>query len=123
MSKHWIEKYDEIKHKNKMWGEGINPPEGRDKIIDPYDVYFVKECGFTFEFHCVEQLLACKEHFDRKIQPSTKIPESELWKYGGDHGEMQRWFEKLPKGLVSNKQRPKILKAFEKAIRDFIKEK
>jgi hypothetical protein len=45
-----------------------------------------------------------------------------LWKCGGDHGEMQGWFEKLPKSLVSNKQRPKIIKAFEKVIKDFIKE-
>ncbi|WP_148261963.1 hypothetical protein [Methylomonas methanica] len=123
MSKHWIEKYNELKHQNKMWGEGINPPKNRNNELDPYNVYFVRECGFTFEFHTLEQMLACKKHFSRKIQPSTRIPESELWNYSGDHSEMQRWFEKLPKGLVSNKQRPKILNAFERALKDFSQNK
>ena len=119
MSKHWVEKYDELKHRNKMWGEGINPPENRDNKLAPYNVYFVRECGFTFEFHSIQQLVAFKEHFSRKIQSSTLIPENELWKYGGDHSEMQRWFERLPKGLVSNQKRTKIVKALERAIENF----
>ncbi len=115
MSKYWIEKYNSSKHKNKMWGEGIKPPEGRHRTLDPYNVYFVRECSFTFEFHSISQLDACIQHFSRKLQPSTKIPGSELDNYGSDYWERQRWFESLPKGLVSNHQRPKILKALEKA--------
>ncbi len=121
MSKYWTEKYDQSKHQNKMWGDGINPPENRDFVLDPYDVFFVKECGFTFEFHNLEQLIACKEHFNMKVHKSTRIPESELWKYGGDQSETQRWFERLPKGLRKNPNRIKILKAFEKAYLEFSK--
>lgn len=119
MSKHWIEKFDEMKHRNKMWGDGINPPENRHKSLDPYDVFFVRECGFTFEFHSLEQLKVFKDYFSKKIHPSTRIPEKELWKYGGDHEEMQRWFERLPKGLRKDTNRQRIVKALEKALTDF----
>lgn len=121
MSKHWIEKFNNTKHFNKMWGDDISPPLERDQKLDPYNVYFVRECGFTFEFHNIKQLVACKEHFNKKIQPSTRIPEKDLWKYGGDSSETQRWFEKLPKGLRNNQHRPRILKALEKALLDFEK--
>ena len=85
----------------------------------PHNVYFVRECGFTFEFHNIEQIEACKDYYNKKIRPSTIIREKELFKYGGDQSETQRWFEKMPKKLNNNHNRSKILKALSRAIADF----
>lgn len=119
MSKYWIEKYDKTQHQNYMWGVGQFPPSegGRKYVL--HDVYFVSECGFTFEFHNLKQLESCRDYYSRKIRPSTIIPEKELYKYGGDHGEIQRWFEKMPKKLNNNHNRPKVLKALNRALKSF----
>lgn len=121
MSKHWIEQYDETHHINHMWGIGIFPPT--DSVSkykpEPHNVYFVRECGFSFEFHNIEQVESCRDYYNKKIRPSTIITKGELNLYGGDQTETQRWFEKMPKKLNNNHNRPKILKALNKAIESF----
>src|SRR5262245_10912753 len=97
---HWKEPYDCNRNKNKMWGEGAQPYVSRDEKLDPHCVYFVRTCGFEFEFHSLGQLQVCLDHFSRKIQPTSRIPESQLPNYGGDHSEVQRWFERLPMKLM-----------------------
>ena len=119
MSKHWVEKFDASKHQNHMWGVGLFSPTDRGSASIPHNVYFVSECGFTFEFHNLDQVEACKHYYSQKIRPSTMIPEKELYKYGGDQSETQRWFEKMPKKLNNNHNRPKVLKALNKALESF----
>ena len=121
MSKHWIEKYDQTKHQNYMWGVGLFPlADARPKPKPiPHDVYFVRECGFIFEFHNIEQIEACRDYYKQKIWSSTIIREKELFNYGGDQSETQRWFEKMPKKLNNNHNRPKVLKALNKALTSF----
>ncbi len=119
MSKHWVEKYDDSKHQNYMWGVGPFPPGDTETASVPHNVYFVSECGFTFEFHNLNQIEACRDYYNQKIQPSTIIPEKDLYSYGGDHGERQRWFEKMPKKLNNKHNRPKVLKALNKALASF----
>lgn len=31
MSKHWSERYDPLKHRNKMWGEGLEINRAKDQ--------------------------------------------------------------------------------------------
>lgn len=119
MSKHWSEKYDAHKHRNHMWGEGLEVERSEDQKSAPDAVYFVQVCSFTIEFHNLSQSEVCSEFYSRKIRPSSCIPESELWKYGGDHREVRRWFEKLPMKLSDNHRRPKVVKALKKALIDF----
>ncbi len=102
-----------------MWGVGIFPPADAKSYFMPHDVYIVRECGFTFEFHNIEQVESCRDYYNQKIRPSTIIPEKELFKYGGDQSETQRWFEKMPKKLNNNHNRPKVLKALNKAMESF----
>jgi hypothetical protein len=122
MAKHWKEKYQPSTHINHMWGDGCEPDRTKDQVLDPTWVYFVRECGFTFEFHSLEQLEVCLAHFDQKMRPSTRIPEDELWKFGGDHGERQRWFERLPGDLFANTKRERIVKALSRAMEHFQRE-
>ena len=104
-----------------MWGEGAQPDLSRDEKLDPHCVYFVRTCCFEFEFHSLGQLQACLAHFSRKIQPTSRIPEKELPNYGGDHSEVQRWFERLPMKLMDNHRRPKIVAALKSALENFKK--
>src|SRR5437660_10946466 len=118
---HWKEPYDWRKHRNRMWGEGAQPDLSRDEKLDPHCVYFVRTCCFEFEFHSLGQLQACLDHFSRKIQPTSRIPEKELPNYGGDHSEVQRWFERLPMKLMDNHRRPRVVAALKSALEDFKK--
>ncbi len=119
---HWKEPYDWKKHRNKMWGESARPDASQDEKLDPHSVYFVRTCCFKFEFHSLDQLKACLDHFSRKIQPTSRIRKKDLPKYGGDHSEVQRWFERLPMKLMDNHRRPRVVAALRSALEDFKKQ-
>lgn len=121
MSKIWKEVYDWKNHRNRMWGEGCEPEKTPDANLIPKWVYFVNVCSFTFEFHSVNQIETCYEFYSKKIRPSSCIPENDLWQYGGDHSETQRWFERLPQRLFKEPKRLKVLKALKQAIDEFKK--
>jgi hypothetical protein len=120
MSKHWVENYDWTKHQNRMYGPGLDVDRSRDQKLDPYRVYFVEVCSFTFEFHSLDQLRSCLDYYMQKVHPSTRIPGKDLGSYSGDHWETQRWYEKLPMKLLNNHCRPKVVKALERALSDFM---
>ena len=121
MGRHWKEKYDRQKHRNRMWGHGCEVEDNPDPKLIPKWVYFVTTCSFTFEFHSINQIHACLKYYSQKIRPSTIIPEEDLWKHGGDHWEFQRWHEKLPQRLLKESKRNKVVKALENALSEFIK--
>lgn len=119
MSKHWTEEFDAMKHRNRMWGDGLQVERSKAPTISPDTVYFVSVCSFTFEFHSIPQLIACLDFYRRKIHPSSIIPHNNLYDYGGDAGERQRWFDKLPMKLQDNHRRPRVVKALEAALEEF----
>jgi len=119
MAKHWKEQLDPARHRNHMWGAGCEVNETRDLTLDPRWVYFVRECGFTFEFHSLGQLAVCLDYLSKKTRPSTRIPSVDLTDYGGDHSETQRWFERLPQWLFAETKRTRLVKALEQARRSF----
>jgi hypothetical protein len=121
MAIHWKEEYDLLKHQNKMWGHGCEVEENPNPALTHRWVYFATVCSFTFEFHSINQINACLKHYSQKIRSSTRIPEKDLWKYGGDHGETQCWFERLPQKLYEERRRKKVIKALERALSDFLK--
>jgi hypothetical protein len=104
-----------------MWGYGCDVEDNPNPALIPKWVYCVTVCSFTFEFHSINQINACLKYFSQKVRPSTRIPEKDLWKYGGDHWEMQRWFERLPQRLLQESKRLKVVKALERALSEFIK--
>lgn len=115
MSKHWTEPYDPARHENRMWGEGGETEVSADARLDPRQVYFVRVCRFTFEFHTVAQIDVCRAFFSQKIRPSSRVPWDELKHWGGDTWECQRWFDKLPQWLLKESKRLRVVKALERA--------
>src|SRR5207302_2347987 len=88
---------------------------GRAPTIVPYKVCVVSVCGFMFEFHSLAQLRLCLEYYSQKHHPSSRLPVYDK-NLGGDHGETQRWFEKLPQFLLEKPKRSKVVAALTKAL-------
>ena len=112
MGKVWKEKFDPIKHQDQMDSLGhIGLAEfAKDNLREAW-VYFAHECNFTFIFMNLDQVEDCLDYFSKKIHPSTKTDIG-----AADHWEMQRWFERLPGQLKSEKNRLKILKVLQKLL-------
>ncbi|MCP4213259.1 MAG: hypothetical protein GY765_01325 [bacterium] len=111
----WKEKLDPQKHKDYMssyWigGDDIKAP--KDNLIDSW-IFFVKECGFTFQFTSIAQLDECLNYFSQKVHASTRR------EHDGLEYDWQAWYERLPGGLIKNSKREKILKSLEAAKEKF----
>jgi hypothetical protein len=107
-----------------MWREQLDPTRHRDFMVGHQDaggvpieprasdgwVYFVRECSFTFSFMSIAQLRECREYFSARLHPSHRVPGVYLEHY------WQRWFERLPAGLIADPKRSRILKALDRAL-------
>ncbi len=115
-----IEPYDKLKHPNPM--RYIDDAQGKRhrKVpsLSDYKVCLVTVCSFTFIFHSIEQLALCLDYYRREHQPSSRLPVY-TENFGGDHWEMQRWFEQLPQYLLEKPKRMKVIKALERAMREY----
>ena len=111
---------------------GCPPPDPHSTNLMPFppsptlpaslasrEVWYVRVCSFTFEFQTIEQLEACLAYYQQKIRPSSRIPRERLPDYGGDSGECQRWFERLPMYLLEEPKRKKVVAALEKALKEW----
>lgn len=110
MSRHWKEKLDPQKHTDHMGGTRL---ESVDPLIERW-AYFVRVCGFTFEFIGIQQLRECLAHFSRKLHPSGKfvnLPPGTHW--------IHPWHERLPMYLFEESKRRKAVKALTRALSDF----
>jgi hypothetical protein len=92
----------------------------RAPTLQRYPVYFVRVCGFTFEFHSIEQIEVCLKFFSQKVRPSSMIRFSEAdrriqWL----HWAAQRWFERLPMQLLEERRRVRIVPALKQALATF----
>lgn len=112
MGKIWKEKFDPKKHQDQMDSFGhIGLAEfTKDNLREAW-VYFVQECNFTFTFLDLGQAKECLEYFSKKIHARTRVNLG-----SSDHWEVQRWYERLPGHLKSEKERAKIVKALKKLI-------
>lgn len=105
------------------WGWGAPEADGIDRYwraptLMPHQVLFVRVSGFTFEFHSKEQVRATLDFYSRKIQPSGRLSVGG-GEYGGDQSETQRWFERLPLYLREEPKRKEVVKALERAMREY----
>jgi hypothetical protein len=90
------------------------PPEpSGDPILDPGPAYFVRVCGFTFEFWSLAQIETALAFYRDKIHPGTRMP---TW---GEHDVTQRWYERVPQYLQKTGKRERVIKALEKALQQF----
>ncbi|SRR6266446_797471 len=119
MARIWKEPYDRAKHRNRMRGvEGVARDHYRAPTIVDADVYFVRVCSFTFEFHSIAQIEMTLAYYARKIQPSSRADISNLCP-GFEHWEAQRWFEQLPLYLREEPKRLKVVAGLQEAIKTF----
>jgi hypothetical protein len=106
------------------WGlslmDGIGRQNRSEHDFRPCDVWQVKVCSFTFSFTAMEQLDACLDYFSKKIHPSSRINGSQFG--GADHWELQRWFERLPKYLLEEPKRLKVIRGLTSAKRKWQEE-
>ena len=115
MARMWAERLDPRRHVDQMRTihiGGIPPEPPRDRLIDRW-VYFVVVCGFTFEFHSLEQVERALSHFEQKIHPTSLRPGVTLEHY------WQSWSERLPLWLFEEPKRLRIVSALRRAERHF----
>jgi hypothetical protein len=123
MARIWKEAFESVKH------GGL--PDGLPDAVEPlrrhwtaptlisHDVVFVSVCSFTFRFYSRQQLERVLNHYEQKVVPSSREPESVWGLRGGDHSEAQRWFERLPLFLREEPKRLKVVKALRDALKMF----
>jgi hypothetical protein len=127
MAQIWTETYDPKRHSDKMRDfthlPGVPEQYSRAPTLQRYPVYFVRVCGFTFEFHSIRQLKVCLEFFSQKVRPSSMIRFSEAdRKIHWLHWVCQRWFERLPMQLLEERRRVRIVPALRQALTKFKRE-
>jgi hypothetical protein len=85
----------------------------KDPLIETW-VFFVSVCQFTFQFLSLRQIEICIEHIERKMPPrrTPRRGSADVW-------EILRWYERLPAGLLKERNRPKLLKALRTALESF----
>jgi len=111
-----LEEFDALRHPHPMYVDHAQSDrKSRTGTLVPYKVCLVDVCGFEFIFHSVMEIELCLEYYRRPHHPSSRLP-VETGNYGGDHGETQRWFEKLPNYLLEKSKRPKVVSALERAL-------
>jgi len=128
MAQIWKEIFDPKRHFDKMHDFTKLPGVPREQYwraptLQRYPVYFVRVCGFTFEFHSIRQLEVCLEFFSRKVRPSSVIRFSASdrqmqWL----HWVCQRWSERLPMQLLEERRRVRIVPALRQALTKFRRE-
>ncbi len=115
MARLWAERLNPERHVDYMLTTHIggSPPDpARDRLIDRW-VYFVVVCGFTFEFHSLEQIERALSYFEHKTHPTSALPGVTLEHY------WQRWFERLPLWLFEEPKRLRVISALRRAERHF----
>jgi hypothetical protein len=119
MARIWSELYNPSRHRNRMRGiEGVSPVKFKAPTLVECDIYFVRVCSFTFEFHSVEQIRLCHAYYAKKLHPSSRANISGLCP-GFEHYDAQRWFEQLPLYLREEPKRIKVVAALESALRQY----
>ena len=114
----------------RLW-KTETPNRANSLIFD--STYFVEVCGFTFRFTSLEQIEEYRALYTRKIHPSSADgAERELrvhskTKHGdrvwmlslGDHWERQSRFDRLPLYLREESKRLRVVKALERALKEW----
>jgi hypothetical protein len=119
MATFWKEPVDPARHRDFMGGgyqgDGVLDVGGWPIIPADTDgwVYFVRVASFTFSFVSLEQLEGALSFFDRTVHPARRRPGPRLEHY------WQRWFERLPPGLVGGSKRSRIHRALMTALSAF----
>jgi hypothetical protein len=123
MARIWKEEFDSIKHGGLPDAlPDVTGPIRRHwaaPTLMPHEVLLVCVCSFTFRFDTKEQLERVLAFYEQKTVPSSRQAESIWSQRGGDHGEAERWYERLPMFLREEPKRLKVVKALREARKMF----
>jgi len=95
----------------------------RTKSLIPEHMILVQVASFTFRFGTVEQLRECIKYYQQKTRPSSRVAAKTLASQLGEDWraqrsrEVERWFERLPKYLLEEPKRQKVLKALSRTLK------
>lgn len=110
----WKEQFDPSRHEDRM-----DSFKHRDHAADPHGslrkcwVYFADVAGFTFEFMSLDQVRESLAYFEQRLHPSSREDIG-----SADHWEVQRWYERIPGHLKSDRDRPEVLRTLKKILLD-----
>ncbi len=107
-------------------------PTDKNAIV-PGWLYYVQVCGFTFRFNSLEQVEEYLNYYRQKIHPSsadgagreiriyskTKHGEQAWMLSPNAHDERQSRFDELPLYLREEPKRLKVVKALERALKQW----
>lgn len=97
----------------------LNVDETPKDALIPKWAYFVHAGGFTFSFLQLRHLEIAAEYFSRPLKPASRTKDGIG---AADHWEVQRWYDRLPKGLERKDRRAKIAKAMKAALSELAAE-
>jgi hypothetical protein len=109
---HWSESFS-LQGYGGLLGHDVSP----DPKLVPIWTYFVKVCGFTFQFGSVAQIEAVLVYYSRKLHPSSRMPDSKWLR--AEHDVAQAWYDRLPGYLRKEPKRRRVVKALERALVEF----
>lgn len=119
MARFWREPYSEEKARQI----GIHDFEGAPLLGPPKArwVYYVAVCGFTFAFFSLDMIREYLDFFSRKVVPSSRFSGASRFSSGAaaSVGDDQTRFERLPVWLREEPKRQKVVKALERALKEF----
>jgi hypothetical protein len=111
--KHWKEPLDVERHRDYVSGSQDAGGVPIDRSISDGWVYFVRVCSFTFSFANLDQLREAIRYFGQTVHPARREPGRHLEHY------WQRWYERLPPGLVGGSKRVRVRHGLTAALTSF----
>jgi hypothetical protein len=109
---HWKEPINE-RHRDYVSGSQDAGGVPIDRSISDGWVYFVRVCAFTFSFANLDQLREAIQYFGQTIHAARRSPGCRLEHY------WQRWFERLPPGLIGGSKRARVRRGLTVALGSF----
>ena len=110
----WKEQFDSSRHQDRM-----DSCSHLDYAADPHGslrmhwVYFAEVAGFTFEFMSLHQVRECLVYFEQRLHPGSRVDVG-----SAEHWEVQRWHERIPGRLKSDRVRPEVVRALKMLLLD-----
>jgi hypothetical protein len=110
----WKELFDPGRHQDRMDSfKHIGHAADPHRSIREHWVYFAEVSGFTFEFMSLDQVRECLAYFEQRLHPSSRVDIG-----SAEHWEVQRWYERIPGQLKSDRDRPEVVRTLSALLKD-----
>ncbi len=103
VSRHWVETLTRLK-RVRGYGSPSNYRHLDNLKLATRKIYKVSVCRFEFVFTDLNEIREYIEYYSSKTHPSTRA-----YVGAADHWEVQTRFTSLPRSLMNNHNRPRVL--------------